>query len=197
MGVLVFLPTKYSSTQAPTCCACSSASSLLRQRFQAGTSSPLSPTVSSTVKTWQTPQSPRGRCPSSRPEVTSAADLSLEATTSCPLATATSDLPLSFWEPSIAILYMETPVLEDDDIKYIDVADKEYPAGTPAQITGWGKMGAISNIPKIMQVAETVLMKQNECASIWGSNIDITSRMQCAGGLGINSGCQGDSGGPL
>merc|ERR1739838_122120 len=111
MGVLVFLPTKYSSTQAPTCCACSSASSLKPQRFQAVTSSPLSPTVSSTVKTWQTPQSPRGRCPSSRPEVTSAAELSLEPTTSCPLATATSDLPLSFWEPSIALL-QDSPDLD-------------------------------------------------------------------------------------
>ena len=51
-------------------------------------------------------------------------------------------------------------------------------------------MGAVSTIPKIMQVAETVLVSQNECASIWGSEVQITSRMQCAGGQGINSGCQ-------
>jgi len=96
-----------------------------------------------------------------------------------------------------SVITLDDHVDEDSDIQFIELATKEYPAGTAAQITGWGKTAAISMIPKIMQVAQTVLVSQNECASIWGTEIPITSRMQCAGGQGINSGCQGDSGGPL
>merc|ERR1712136_552005 len=76
-------------------------------------------------------------------------------------------------------------------------ANKEYPAGTIAQITGWGKTrGNINQIPTQLQVATTPLMSQDDCKAIWG-NLRITDRMQCVGGTGENSGCQGDSGGPL
>merc|ERR1712002_1215694 len=80
-----------------------------------------------------------------------------------------------------SVITLDDTVAEDNDIQYIEIANKEYPAGTDAQITGWGKTGAISMIPHTLQVATTQLVSQEECA----------------GGRGVNSGCNGDSGGPL
>jgi len=96
-----------------------------------------------------------------------------------------------------AILTLAEPINEDADIGYIQVANKEYAAGTSAQITGWGLTNAANNaVPTQLQGATTVLVSLNDCARTWGSR-NLSDRMQCAGGQGVNSGCMGDSGGPL
>jgi len=96
-----------------------------------------------------------------------------------------------------AILTLATPIAEDNDISYILVANKEFAADTPAQITGWGLTDSSNNaLPTQLQGATTKLTSYEECVKYWGSR-HITERMQCVGGEGINSGCMGDSGGPL
>ena len=69
------------------------------------------------------------------------------------------------------------------------MASKEYPAGTQALITGWGKTGAISSIPRDLQMAYTVLDSAETCQAAWDGVIVITDRMQCAGASTSNSGC--------
>merc|ERR1712183_1203948 len=96
-----------------------------------------------------------------------------------------------------AILTLDSEIQEDSDIGYIQVASKDYAAGTSAQITGWGLTNAANNaVPTQLQGATTVLVSMDDCARTWGSR-NLSDRMQCAGGQGINSGCMGDSGGPL
>merc|ERR1711955_103352 len=107
-----------------------------------------------------------------------------------------STFPATDYDYSIVTLASNVD-LNDVDISTIAIANKEYPAGTIAQITGWGKThGNINQIPTQLQVATTPLMSQDDCKAVWG-NLRITDRMQCVGGTGENSGCQGDSGGPL
>merc|ERR1712002_105243 len=82
-----------------------------------------------------------------------------------------------------------TGINEDSDISYIAVASKEYAAGASAQITGWGLTNANNNaVPTQLQGATTVLVSNTDCAKTWGSR-NLSDRMQCAGGQGINSGC--------
>jgi len=96
-----------------------------------------------------------------------------------------------------AVVALSSPISEDSDISYIAIASKEYAAGTSAQITGWGLTNANNNaVPTQLQGANTVLVSETDCARTWGSR-NLSDRMQCAGGQGINSGCMGDSGGPL
>nr|XP_026695733.1 transmembrane protease serine 9-like [Ciona intestinalis] len=85
----------------------------------------------------------------------------------------------------------------NSDVAAIEVASQEYAAGTQALITGWGKTsgGIFGQIPDNLQFAYTDLISQLQCKASWGNQV--TDRMQCAGGVGVNSGCQGDSGGPL
>merc|ERR1712136_539952 len=173
------------------------------------------------------PLLPHGKSPSKNKEVISAEDPLSLPDSSCLPATANKPSELKLlWEPSTtktqsseseevftchpqystfpatdydySIVTLESNVdLNDVDISAIAIANKEYPAGTIAQITGWGKThGNINQIPTQLQVAYTPLMSQDDCAAIWG-NLRITDRMQCVGGTGENSGCQGDSGGPL
>uniref|UniRef100_H2Z2K3 Peptidase S1 domain-containing protein n=1 Tax=Ciona savignyi TaxID=51511 RepID=H2Z2K3_CIOSA len=81
-------------------------------------------------------------------------------------------------------------------VQPIEVANKEYAAGTQALMTGWGKTsgGIFGQIPNTMQYGYTYLISKAECAATWGSQV--TDRMQCAND-NSNSACNGDSGGPL
>ncbi|CAK8693129.1 unnamed protein product [Clavelina lepadiformis] len=82
-------------------------------------------------------------------------------------------------------------------ISTIYVADREYPSGTQALITGWGlTVGGGNNLPTQLQYGYTNLMSAASCRSSWGV-ATITDRMQCAGGSNAVDACQGDSGGPL
>uniref|UniRef100_H2YQF6 Peptidase S1 domain-containing protein n=1 Tax=Ciona savignyi TaxID=51511 RepID=H2YQF6_CIOSA len=81
-------------------------------------------------------------------------------------------------------------------VQPIEVASQEYPAGTQALMTGWGKTsgGIFGQIPNNMQYAYTNLISQIQCKATWGSQV--TDRMQCAND-NTNRRLQGDSGGPL
>lgn len=74
-------------------------------------------------------------------------------------------------------------------VQIIPIATKEYPADTPALITGWGRVIYQSSFhPKTMQMATTNLVSDDVCRKYWG--LRITNRMQCVGGNGMNSACK-------
>ncbi|XP_002126092.2 trypsin delta-like [Ciona intestinalis] len=105
----------------------------------------------------------------------------------------------SQYDHDYSIITVSSPIqLIDNEVAPIDLATDEYPAGTQALISGWGKTsgGALGQIPSTLQFVYTELVSQADCAAVWGASLSITDTMQCAGLVG-NSACQGDSGGPL
>jgi len=87
--------------------------------------------------------------------------------------------------------------LTDSNVAVVAIAQKEYPGGMAAQITGWGLTNShLHQLPNQLQLADTFLVSATECKSYWGAR-RISDRMQCIGNPGVNSGCMGDSGGPL
>jgi len=66
-----------------------------------------------------------------------------------------------------------------------------------ASTSGWGYTTQIQqSTPNDMQFTDIPLVSQADCQAVWGDVIEITDRIQCAGGNGVSS-CMGDSGGPL
>jgi len=66
-----------------------------------------------------------------------------------------------------------------------------------ASTSGWGYTTQIQqSTPNMMQYTDIPLVSQADCQAVWGDVIEITDRIQCAGGNGVSS-CMGDSGGPL
>merc|ERR1711936_115720 len=110
----------------------------------------------------------------------------------------TGNNPNADYDFSVITLVSEVSLGENElDIAAIAIPNKEYPAGTPAQITGWGRINsAISYHPDTLQVAITELTDISVCQERYAP-IRMTDRMQCVGGNGVNSACFGDSGGPL
>merc|ERR1711881_89990 len=98
---------------------------------------------------------------------------------------------------SIIEMVSEVALGENElDIATIAIPQQDYPAGTPAMITGWGRTHSqIHYHPDILQMAMTTLKDISECKKTFP--IGLTDQMQCVGGDGINSACFGDSGGPL
>merc|ERR1711936_120496 len=98
-------------------------------------------------------------------------------------------------------IYADTPGsdadLTDSNVAVVAIAQKEYPGGMAAQITGWGLTNShLHQLPNQLQLADTFLVSATECKSYWGAR-RISDRMQCIGNPGVNSGSMGDSGGPL
>nr|P51588.1 RecName: Full=Trypsin; Flags: Precursor [Sarcophaga bullata]CAA64354.1 trypsin-like enzyme [Sarcophaga bullata] len=99
----------------------------------------------------------------------------------------------------VALIKLATPVRESSKIRYIRLADRTPPTGTPAVVTGWGTKCFLTcvSLPKTLQEVEVDIVDQKACASNefkYGSQIQDT--MVCAYALKKDA-CQGDSGGPL
>ena len=68
--------------------------------------------------------------------------------------------------------------------------------GSPATITGWGRLSSNGAFPKQLQQVEVYTRDWNTCNSQYDGRL--TSRMLCAGSTaGGSDACQSDSGGPL
>jgi len=66
-----------------------------------------------------------------------------------------------------------------------------------ASTSGWGYTTQVQqSTPIDLQFTDIPLVSQADCQAVWGDVIEITDRIQCAGGNGVSS-CMGDSGGPL
>lgn len=76
---------------------------------------------------------------------------------------------------------------------------EDVPANTPCHITGWGKMGATTAEPSVLQEAQVVTFSSAACNMRFPSQ-GVTGSMFCAQGTsssGSVDACQGDNGGPL
>jgi secreted trypsin-like serine protease len=69
--------------------------------------------------------------------------------------------------------------------------------GTDSVVTGWGALSESGGSPDRLQQVTVPILSNTECNDAYDG--DITSRMVCAGLLGVGGkdSCQGDSGGPL
>ncbi|CAK8673843.1 unnamed protein product [Clavelina lepadiformis] len=97
-----------------------------------------------------------------------------------------------------AVITMQRAATLGGNVNTIKLANagKEYSG--MASTSGWGYTTQfIQSTPDIMQYTDIPLVSQADCQSVWGSVIEITNRIQCAGGNGVVSSCMGDSGGPL
>lgn len=70
------------------------------------------------------------------------------------------------------------------------------PTGTPAVVSGWGRLSSGGDFPKQLQQVEVYTRDWDTCNSQYDSRL--TSNMLCAGSTaGGSDACQSDSGGPL
>lgn len=66
-----------------------------------------------------------------------------------------------------------------------------------ASTSGWGYTTQFQqSTPNLLQYTDIPLVSQKDCQAVWDGVIEITDRIQCAGGNSVSS-CMGDSGGPL
>ncbi|XP_017469616.1 PREDICTED: trypsin-like [Rhagoletis zephyria] len=102
-------------------------------------------------------------------------------------------------ENDVGILKLATPLQQTASIRFIELAEKTPPTGTPAIVTGWGtKCFAYCLIPPTaLQAVELAIVQSEDCASSTYKYGDVIKEsMVCAYALKKDS-CQGDSGGPL
>uniref|UniRef100_A0A4X2M1E5 chymotrypsin n=1 Tax=Vombatus ursinus TaxID=29139 RepID=A0A4X2M1E5_VOMUR len=97
----------------------------------------------------------------------------------------------------ITLLKLATPARFQNNVSPVCLpsAHEDFPSGTPAVTTGWGKTKYYAlRVADKLQQAALPLLSNDECKQFWDSKIKDT--MICAGASGVSS-CMGDSGGPL
>lgn len=72
-------------------------------------------------------------------------------------------------------------------------------SGSNGTVIGVGLLNSVTRTtPTILQEVSAPVVSNNACQTRWGSNVQISSRVMCAGFIGSARGaCNGDSGGPL
>ncbi|XP_061754090.1 transmembrane protease serine 2 isoform X1 [Nerophis ophidion] len=100
----------------------------------------------------------------------------------------------------IALLKLKKPLTFSRKVKPVCLLNNgmELMAGTPAWITGWGKLRSSGPLPDKLNQAQVTIYNREDCNKPNILDGAITETMICAGELkgGVDS-CQGDSGGPL
>ncbi|XP_068733580.1 uncharacterized protein [Montipora capricornis] len=100
----------------------------------------------------------------------------------------------------IALMKLKRPISFNSYVSSICIPDVDFPTGAVCYVTGWGKLGSIGSLSKILQEATIPLLPHGYCKLYYqhkGIN-HVTADMRCAGTLGQSQGtCQADSGGPL
>jgi len=96
----------------------------------------------------------------------------------------------------ICILKLDEPLTLGSEVKGVTLpaADDEFPAGTPATVSGWGVTDSGSTSDVLMAV-DVKIDSDADCKDGYGSSY-IPEHHICASDRNKDS-CQGDSGGPL
>jgi len=96
----------------------------------------------------------------------------------------------------IAVIKLSSRLRMDDTVRSIPLADSTPPMGSPASVSGWGRVGY--NQPQSDILLETAVTISNwySCRYSYRQIIHITKDMICASGPGRDA-CTFDSGGPL
>ncbi|KAJ9596143.1 hypothetical protein L9F63_027234 [Diploptera punctata] len=96
----------------------------------------------------------------------------------------------------IAIIKVTEPFVFGTNVQRITLITNSVPTGTPATVTGWGRLSQGGDFPKQLQQVEVYTRDWNTCNSQYDGRL--TSNMICAGSTaGGSDACQSDSGGPL
>lgn len=102
-------------------------------------------------------------------------------------------------EYDVSVIKLATPVRQSSKIRYVKLAEKTPPTGTPAVITGWGStcFNFCPNAPTVLQEVTVDIVDRKECCSDkYKYGNQVKESMVCAYSVNKDS-CQGDSGGPL
>ncbi|KAI1939452.1 hypothetical protein LOZ66_002764 [Ophidiomyces ophidiicola] len=104
-------------------------------------------------------------------------------------------------EHDIALMYLEKPIAETDEIKYAKLPPQGQDPKTNSQVTvsGWGYT-KFQGTPSPILLHVSVLVNDREgCKAAYAKfNQNVTDQMVCAGGeVDGKDSCNGDSGGPL
>jgi len=100
----------------------------------------------------------------------------------------------------IAIVHLATPITFGANVAPVTLpASGNDPANGAAVVaTGWGRTSTNGAIPANLQTVALTINGRTQCQSTWGSGVQITAGMICAGGSQAGQGiCNGDSGGAL
>ncbi|TRY76171.1 hypothetical protein TCAL_10612 [Tigriopus californicus] len=95
----------------------------------------------------------------------------------------------------VAVIILDEDFDLTDEVATIDLATSEPSVGSTIGITGWGRDDS-GNVSPTLQEAKVKVVDDSEASSIYGSNMDWSSKIctEVANGVGT---CNGDSGGPL
>ncbi|XP_033218170.1 trypsin-2-like [Belonocnema kinseyi] len=98
----------------------------------------------------------------------------------------------------VAVIEVFEKFVLGDTVRPVKLPDREISTGTLVNITGWGNTGDGINDGILRQVSVPIV-DHNLCKRAYKGINQITTRMICAGLLGVGGkdSCQGDSGGPL
>ncbi|XP_037032972.1 chymotrypsin-2-like isoform X5 [Bradysia coprophila] len=95
----------------------------------------------------------------------------------------------------IALVKLTVPIQFNENVRPIELDDREVPDGAVVQLTGWGKMetrGATDNI----QSVDVTVLAFDECKKTVAGDVLIDGHMCTKGVIGIGA-CKGESGDPL
>ncbi|CAG2110530.1 unnamed protein product [Medioppia subpectinata] len=95
-----------------------------------------------------------------------------------------------------AVLNLKQNIQQTETIKTIELATSTPAAGSPADLTGWGRTAGNSQLPIPLQYQRLAIVDYNDCNTRYGTIMEVTPRMLCTEHK-TASVCGGDSGGPL
>ncbi|XP_022228117.2 trypsin delta-like [Drosophila obscura] len=95
----------------------------------------------------------------------------------------------------IAVLRLSEPLIFNDRVQSIPLAEEEPEARSVARSTGWGCKDSEILFPEILQSVETPILSKEKCQT-YRQMVGLREDIICAGAC-RKSVCSGDSGGPL
>ncbi|XP_037709720.1 trypsin delta-like [Drosophila subpulchrella] len=96
----------------------------------------------------------------------------------------------------IAVIRLSSRLRMDDTVRSIPLADSTPPIGSPASVSGWGRVGYKQPQSDILLETAVSIADWHSCRNSYRQVVDITKDMICAAGPGRDA-CTHDSGGPL
>jgi len=110
------------------------------------------------------------------------------------------NIPGASWTDDIALLKLDSPLIFNDKVRPIKLADKTFrpDTGDTAIAMGWGRLYADGPLPdKLQKIENFPIVGDPVCRRSYAAYNDVTDAMLCAGFEEGKNVCSGDSGSPL